>query len=77
MMPTLNTLLAIYAVGVIIGLVVMRDRWVERIITAAAWPLGVLAFFVVLAIQIPAAAYLWPIPVFATAAVVALVWFAL
>ena len=67
--------LLIYAVGVAIGLAVMRDRWVTRIATALLWPLGPLAFLVVISILLVAAAILWPVPVVGTAAVVAsLLW---
>ena len=67
----------VYVVGVVIGLIVMRDRWSERIVTALAWPLGVLSFFVVVVIQLLAVVYLWPIPALATLAVAAAVWLAL
>ena len=65
---------AVYLIGLAIGLGVMRDPWPVRIVTAIAWPLGVLAFVVVLAILSSAAIYLWPVPVLATLAAVAVVW---
>jgi hypothetical protein len=65
---------AVYLIGLAIGLGVMRDPWPVRIGTAIAWPLGVLAFVVVLAILSIAAIYLWPVPILATLAAVAVVW---
>lgn len=55
-----NALAAIYFTGVAIGLIVMRDRWSERLITAALWPLGLLALLVVTVTLVGASAYLWP-----------------
>ena len=66
--------IVVYIVGVVIGLLVMRDAWPARIITALAWPLGVVAFAVVVGILSLAAAYLWPVPVLATAVVIATIW---
>ena len=68
-------LLAIYVTGTAIGVIVMRDRWLERIVTAAAWPLGVLAFGVVVVILAAAALYLWPIPVLATIGLLLGAWY--
>ena len=65
---------AVYLIGLAIGLGVMRDPWPSRIITAIAWPLGALAFVVVVAILSSAAIYLWPVPILATLAAVAVVW---
>jgi hypothetical protein len=59
---------AIYLTGVVIGLVVMRDRWTVRLLTAALWPLGFVAFAAVVAILLVAAVYLWPIPMLVTVA---------
>jgi hypothetical protein len=53
-------LLSIYFVGLIIALAVMRDPWPERIGTAVVWPLGPLAFAVVIAVLLVASAVLWP-----------------
>ena len=65
----------IYAAGVLIGVLVMRDRWPERIVTALLWPLGPLAFAVVVPILLVAAAILWPVPVLgATAGMAAVAW---
>jgi hypothetical protein len=51
----------IYFVGVLIGLVVMRDPWPVRLGTAAVWPLGPAAFVVVMAVLLGAALVLWPL----------------
>jgi hypothetical protein len=73
---TLTTLLAIYVMGVLIGLVVMRDPIGPRLATALVWPLGPVAFVVVLTLLLAASAVLWPVAVLGTAAVVgAVVWF--
>lgn len=69
-----SAIAAVYLIGLAIGLGVMRDPWPVRIVTAIAWPLGVLAFVVVLAILSMAAIYLWPVPILATLAAVAVVW---
>jgi hypothetical protein len=68
-------LVALYVTGIVIGLIVMRDRWPERVVTAVAWPLGLLAFGVVVAIFVAAAIYLWPIPVLATIGLLIGVWY--
>ena len=66
-----SALLALYLVGVAIALVVMRDSWPTRIGTALVWPLGPLAFFVVVSILLVAAAILWPVPILGAAAILA------
>ncbi len=71
-----NTLLTIYVIGILIGLVVMRDPIGPRLATALVWPLGPVAFIAVLTILVIASAALWPVTVLGLAAVVgALVWF--
>lgn len=70
-MTPAGVLVGIYLAGVAIGLAVMRDAWATRLLTALAWPLGIAAFAVVLVIQLAAAAYLWPVPVLVTVALVA------
>jgi hypothetical protein len=70
-------LLALYVAGVVVGLLVMRDRWPARVATAVAWPLGVLAFAVVVVILVAASIYLWPVPLLATLAVLGGVWYLL
>ena len=68
--------LLIYALGVLFGLAVMRDRWQSRLATALLWPLGPIAFVVVVTMMVTAAAIVWPLPVLGTAALLgALVWF--
>jgi hypothetical protein len=54
----------------------MRDRWSVRLLTAALWPLGIVAFGVVVAILLLAAVYLWPIPAIVTLATAAAAWYA-
>ena len=71
------TLVAIYVVGVAIGLIVMRDPLLIRIVTALAWPLGLVAFAVVVAILSIAAVYLWPVPILATLGVITAIWLAM
>ena len=71
-----NTLLTIYVIGILIGLVVMRDPIGPRLATALVWPLGPVAFIAVLTVLVIASAALWPVTVLGLAAVVsALVWF--
>lgn len=72
-----KALVAAYLIGVAIGLARMRDPWPSRIVTALAWPLGVVAFGVVVSILSVAAVYLWPVPALATLAVVTAIWLAL
>ena len=60
--------LAIYLAGVVIGLATMRDAWHTRLAVALGWPLGPIAFAVVVTILVLAAAVLWPIPVLGAAA---------
>jgi hypothetical protein len=50
-MPDLTTIaLVVYAIGVAIGLARTDDRWPTRIALAVLWPLGPLAFVVVVAV---------------------------
>lgn len=67
---------AVYLAGVIIGLLVMRDPWAVRVLTAALWPLGIVAFVVVTVILLLAAVYLWPVPMLITFAALAALWLA-
>lgn len=68
----------VYLFGILVGLLVMRDPWPTRVVTAVAWPLGIVAFVVVFVILSAAAVYLWPIPLLATLALLAVVvWIAL
>ena len=66
----MNVAFVAYVVGVIIALAVMRDPWRSRIITALLWPLGPIAFLIVVPILLLAAAILWPVPVLGSAAVI-------
>jgi hypothetical protein len=67
------TYLILYVAGVLIGLVVMRDPWGERLGTALMWPLGPIAFAVVVPMMLIAAAILWPAPMLGGAAMLALI----
>ncbi len=68
---------SLFVAGALIGLIVMRDPWPERLITALAWPLGVLAFAVVAVVLAAAAVYLWPVPLLTTIAVLTAVFYVL
>lgn len=63
-----QTALAVYLLGVIIGVAVMRDRWPARIAISLVWPLGPMAFVVVVLILLVTAALLWPLMILGTAA---------
>jgi hypothetical protein len=63
----------IYAAGIAIGLAVMRDPWPLRVGTAVAWPLGPLAFAIVVPILLIAAVILWPVRMLGAAALIAAV----
>ena len=43
-MTVAGALAGIYLIGVVMGLAVMRDAWPSRLVTAALWPLGLVAF---------------------------------
>ena len=64
--------LVIYLAGVAIGLAMMRDPWPSRLLIALVWPLGPIAFVVVIAILGVAAAALWPVPVLGAATLLGL-----
>jgi hypothetical protein len=59
--------LALYLTGVVIALAVMRDPWPVRIGTAMVWPLGPLAFAVVISVLLVASAILWPVLILGSA----------
>jgi hypothetical protein len=65
----------IYAVGVVVGLVCTDARPLARVAIALAWPLGPLAFVVVISGLLLAAMYIFPL--FGAVAVAGLVagWF--
>jgi hypothetical protein len=69
--------LIVYLAGVAIGLAAMRDRWPSRLAIALLWPLGPMAFLVVIAILAVAAIALWPIPVLGAATLLGLALWAL
>jgi hypothetical protein len=52
--------LVVYLVGVLIGIAVMRDPWPARIGTALVWPLGPMAFLVVVPTLLLVCVVLWP-----------------
>ena len=62
----------IYLAGVVVALAVMRDPWPARIGTALVWPLGPLAFVVVITILLLASVLLWPMLMLPLAALVAM-----
>jgi hypothetical protein len=64
--------LSIYLTGLVIALAVMRDPWPERIGTALVWPLGPIAFVVVVSIMLLASAVLWPALILGGAALLGL-----
>ena len=65
-------LLSIYLSGLVIALAVMRDPWPARIGTALVWPLGPIAFVVVILILLVASAMLWPVLILGGAALLGL-----
>jgi hypothetical protein len=68
-------LLVLYVIGVTIGLMIMRDPWPARIGTALVWPLGPIAFVLVVSLLLVVSAVLWPIPILGAAALAsALIW---
>jgi hypothetical protein len=69
----MTVVLVVYLVGVAIGLAVMRDRLPVRLVTALLWPLGPLAFCVVVPLMLVVAALLWPVPVLGGATILAAV----
>ena len=65
----------LYTLGVALGLAVMRDPWPARVATALVWPLGPIAFVLVLTLLLVVAAILWPILILGSAAVIgAILW---
>ena len=53
-------LLGGYLAGALVALVGTDDRWPTRLVLAALWPLGPLAFVTVVAVLLAVAAVLWP-----------------
>jgi hypothetical protein len=66
--PTVLSI-AVYFAGVALALVVMRDDWATRVVTALVWPLGPMALVVVVSMLVAASVILWPVPVLGLAAV--------
>jgi hypothetical protein len=62
--------LILYALGVVVGLAVMRDPWPTRVTTALVWPLGPIAFVLVISLLLIVAAILWPLLILGAAAVI-------
>ena len=52
--------LAVYAVGVVIGLVATDARWRTRIALSLLWPIGPLAFVVVVCVLLIVALVVFP-----------------
>jgi hypothetical protein len=75
-MTPAGVLVVLYLAGVATGLAVMRDAWPARLVTAFAWPLGLVAFAVVVVIQLAAVVYLWPVPALVTLALLTAIWVA-
>jgi hypothetical protein len=50
----MNTLLAVYLAGVVIGLWRTDAAWPTRVLLAALWPIGPLAFVIVVTILLAA-----------------------
>jgi hypothetical protein len=51
----MNTILAIYLAGVVVGLWRTDGPWTTRVWLSALWPIGPVAFVVVVAILVAAA----------------------
>jgi hypothetical protein len=76
--PIIMWYLSVYLAGLVIALTVMRDPWPARLGIALMWPLGPLAFVVVISILLVASAVLWPVLILGSAALLGLVaWFTL
>jgi len=60
--------LLLYALGVVCGLLVMRDRFIPRLVTALLWPVGPLAGVLVVGGLLLVSVVLWPVPMLAAAA---------
>ena len=65
--------LLVYLAGVVIALMVMRDPWPARLAPALVWPLGPIAFVLVLTVMVLASAILWPVPILGAAALVGVI----
>ena len=67
----------IYLAGVVIGLLATDDRLSRRIVVALAWPLGPLAFLVIVSGLLATAVVLWPVRMLAGGAAIVGVIYAL
>lgn len=54
--------LLVYGVGALAGLLLVRDRFVPRLVTALLWPLGPLTGAVVVCGLLLVSVVLWPMP---------------
>ncbi len=70
-------LLAVYLAGMIAGLLVMYEPFPTRVLMAAIWPVGPLAFAVVVTILIATALVVFPAIGLGVAAAALLGWLAL
>ena len=69
------TFFFLYLAGVAVGLALMRDPLPTRVLTALVWPLGPVAFLVVVSLLLIIAAIIWPVIMLGLAgAVGGLVW---
>ena len=72
------TYFLLYLAGVAMGLAVMRDPLPTRVLTALVWPLGPMAFVVVVSLLLIVATIVWPVTMLGLAAVFGgLVWLVL
>jgi hypothetical protein len=70
-------LLLVYVGGVALGLLGTDDGWRQRIVVSLCWPLGPLAFAVVIVGLSLAAILLWPVPLLLLGAALASIAYAL
>jgi hypothetical protein len=66
--------LIVYAIGAVIGILVGDERPAARIVLAALWPLGLIAFLVTLVALIAASAIAFPIVAATLVAAVVILW---
>ena len=64
--------LLVYLAGVGVGLAVMRDPLPVRLLTALVWPLGPIAFVLVITLLLGVATILWPVLMLGLLAIAAL-----
>jgi hypothetical protein len=70
-----SLLLGLYLAGVAAGVILMRDPLPTRVLTALVWPLGPVAFVLVVSLLLVVAAIVWPVTMLGLAAVLGgLVW---